>query len=78
MLTTSVGGYIVMLLPLDQLEITPEWVAHLACALMVKVLLSDQEWEALVEDDQLEYMPSPQSKRYSILSPRLELDPQVV
>jgi len=65
-------------MPYDQPDTTPVWVAHLACALIVKAPLSDQEWEALVEDAQLEYgLPSPQSKRYSTLSPRFELDPPV-
>jgi len=55
------------LLPLDQLETIAVWVAHRACALTVRVPWLDQECEALVDDDQSEYDPSPQSKRYRML-----------
>ena len=55
------------LLPPDELETTAVWVAHRACALTVRVPSLDQEWEALVDDDHSEYVPSPQSKRYRML-----------
>ena len=44
---------------------------------MVRVPWLDQEWEALVNDDQSEYDPSPQSKRYWRLWPMLEDAPPV-
>ena len=54
----------VMVQPLERPETILVWSEHLACALTVYVPPLDQDLEALVEEDQSERDPSPQSKRY--------------
>ena len=38
----------------------------------------DHAYDAFADDDQFEVVPSPQSKRYSMLCPRLLLEPPVL
>ena len=62
----------------DQPDSTLVCVAHRACALTSYVPGFDQLWLAEVEDDQLEYVPSSQSKRYWSEWPWLETAPPVL
>ena len=65
--------------PLDQLETAEVCVTHRAMTLTEYVPAVDQLFEALVvpTDSQPEVEPSPQSKRYWMLWPRLDDEPPV-
>ena len=58
----------------DQDDVTPVFVAHRACALTLYMPAELHDFDALVDELQVENVPSPQSKRYWTLCPAAQVE----